>query len=238
MTKENVGIVKNMAITLAFDIYGTLIDTHGVIVELEKHIGDRAIEFSQSWRDKQLEYSFRRGLMQKYEDFSVCTNDAFEFSCSKFQVKINNRDKQTILDAYKTLPAFGDVEEGLEKTREAGYSLYAFSNGTVEAVAGLLAHAGIMDYFRGIVSVDEVKTFKPDPAVYRHFITRTGASAKNTWLVSSNPFDIIGAHACGMKTAWVQRSPKAVFDPWGVEPTITVNSLIGLSDNIVSDDNE
>ncbi|RMF46291.1 MAG: haloacid dehalogenase type II, partial [Deltaproteobacteria bacterium] len=50
--------------TLAFDVYGTLIDTHGVLTALEKLVGDKALAFSNSWRDKQLEYSFRKGLMQ------------------------------------------------------------------------------------------------------------------------------------------------------------------------------
>ncbi|WP_455201983.1 HAD-IA family hydrolase, partial [Kaarinaea lacus] len=78
-----------MTTVLAFDVYGTLIDTHGVIVELEKHLGERAAAFSQTWRDKQLEYSFRRGLMQQYKDFSVCTGDAFEFTCSYYKLALD-----------------------------------------------------------------------------------------------------------------------------------------------------
>ena len=54
-----------MAITLAFDVYGTLIDTHGVVSELNNLVQDKAEAFSHKWREKQLEYSFRRGLMQK-----------------------------------------------------------------------------------------------------------------------------------------------------------------------------
>ena len=223
-----------MAITVAFDVYGTLIDTHGVTVELQRYIGNCAAAFSQTWRDKQLEYSFRRGLMQKYEDFSVCTNDAFEYTCSLYKVKLDETDKDSILNAYKTLPAFDDVVEGLEKTKNSGSRLYAFSNGSGMAVKGLLSNAGILDYFVDVVSVDEVKSFKPDPAVYRHFMSRAGVSSISAWLVSGNPFDIIGAQSCGMNTAWVQRSSDAVFDPWGVEATITVNSLIGLAEAITS----
>ena len=223
-----------MTITLAFDVYGTLIDTQGVVVELEKHIGPRANEFSLLWRDKQLEYSFRRGLMRKYENFSVCTSEAFEFICSRYQVNLNKNDKQRVLDTYKLLPAFADVEKGLQKAKLAGMNLYALSNGSAEAVESLLVNAGIKDFFLDIISVDEVKTFKPDPAVYRHFLSRTGSSADTTWLVSSNPFDIIGAHSCDMNTAWVKRSSDAIFDPWGIEPTITVDSLIELADNIGS----
>ena len=52
-----------MATTLAFDVYGTLINTHGVLSLLDDMIGDNAQAFSNTWREKQLEYSFRRGLM-------------------------------------------------------------------------------------------------------------------------------------------------------------------------------
>ena len=66
--------------TLAFDVYGTLIDTNGVVVTLEKFMGESATNFSQTWRNKQLEYSFRRSLMQNYEPFAVCTNQALDYT--------------------------------------------------------------------------------------------------------------------------------------------------------------
>ena len=50
-----------MTTAIAFDIYGTLINPHGVVDELTRHLGERAPAFSNLWRDKQLEYSFRRG---------------------------------------------------------------------------------------------------------------------------------------------------------------------------------
>ena len=224
-----------MHTTLAFDVYGTLIDTHGVIVELEKHVGNRASEFSQIWREKQLEYSFRRGLMQKYEDFGVCTSSALDYTSSFLKVPLDRQAKRDLLYAYRTLPAFGDVKEGLTQAKECGFRMFAFSNGTADAVEMLLTAAGIRDFFLGVVSVDEVKSFKPNPAVYSHFLKRSGAVGAHAWLVSSNPFDVIGAISSGMRAAWVQRSSEALFDPWGIEPTITVNSLSGLADRITNE---
>jgi 2-haloacid dehalogenase len=222
-----------MTITLAFDVYGTLIDTHGVVVELEKHVGSQASTFSQTWRDKQLEYSFRRGLMRKYEKFSVCIKDAFEYTCSYYQVQLKPEDKDTILNAYKVLPAFEDVQEGLDTARNAGFQLFAFSNGSAEMVENLLTSAGLREYFLDVVSVDEVKSFKPDPVVYQHFLKRAGATADDTWLVSSNPFDVIGAISSGLQAAWVKRASQAAFDPWGITPTITVTSLRDLPQMIL-----
>ena len=80
------------------------------------------------------------------------------------------------------------------------------------------------------MSVHDVQSYKPDPAVYKHFLDRTTAAASDTWLVSGNAFDIIAAHAAGWQTAWVKRDPAAVFDPWDIEPTVTVFDLAGLVD--------
>ena len=217
-----------MATTLAFDVYGTLIDTHGVMAALEPHLGARAAEFSRLWRDKQLEYSFRRGLMGRYEDFARCTAEALDYACASFKAPLDATQRGALLEAYRVLPAFPDVEEGLRRAKELDFRPFAFSNGRAEAVEALLAHAGIRHHFLDVVSVDEVKSFKPDPAVYAHFLRRAGTTAGEAWMISGNPFDVLGALGAGMRAAWVRRSPGTPFDPWGQEPTLTVPSLAGL----------
>ena len=221
-----------MAITLAFDVYGTLINTHGVIVALKKHVGEKAAEFSHTWREKQLEYSFRRGLMQNYENFAICTSNALDYTCSFFKVPISQNYKEELLEAYKVLPAFEDAKAGLARAKKSGFRMFAFSNGTANAVETLLTHAGIRDYFIDVVSVDEMKSYKPNPGVYSHFLRKAGALGSDAWLVSSNPFDVIGAISSGMRAAWVKRSQEAIFDPWGIEPTLTISSLLNLSEQI------
>lgn len=218
-----------MALTLAFDVYGTLIDTSGVATALEKYVGERAAAFAALWREKQLEYSFRRGLMQQYEPFTVCTRNALDYACKSFAIKLSETEKSQLMAAYRTLPAFSEVSDGLQALQAAGYRMYAFSNGHPDDVENLLDHAGIRDHFLGVISVHEVQSFKPDPAVYEHFLRRSGAQANEAWLISSNPFDVIGAMAIGMRAAWVQRSDKALFDPWGIQPTVTVSGLTGLT---------
>src|SRR5450631_1187006 len=182
-----------MAITLAFDVYGTLIDTHGVIIALEKHLGTNAPCFSSTWREKQLEYSFRRGLMQNYENFAVCTRNALDYTCEYLKAPLSQNVREELLDAYKVLPAFDDAEEGLSQAKKSGYRLFAFSNGSADAVETLLKNVGIRDYFIGVVSVDEIKSYRPNPGVYSHLLRRAGALGADAWLISSNPFDVIGA---------------------------------------------
>ena len=221
--------------TIAFDVYGTLIDTHGVVVSLQGMIGDRALPFSKAWREKQLEYSFRRGLMQNYATFAVCTAQALDHTCALFNLVLTEEQKEQLLSIYRILPAFDDVSAGLVAAHDAGFRLFAFSNGSADAIETLLTNAGIRELFLDVISVDEIKSFKPNPGVYCHFLRRAGATGSSSWLVSSNPFDVIGALSAGMKAAWVKRTADALFDPWGIDPTITVQSLTNLAGAINAD---
>ena len=219
---------------LTFDVYGTLIDTHGVVAKLGEIVGDRARDFSAAWRDKQLEYSFRRGLMQNYANFAVCTRDALDHTCARFTVELAPDQKQALLDIYRELPAFDDARDALPELAARGCRLFAFSNGSEEAVETLLAAAGIRDRFLGVVSCDDLRSFKPNPAVYAHFLRQADVSGGEAWLISGNPFDVIGAISAGMRAAWVRRSDESIFDPWGIEPTVTVTRLGELADRIVT----
>jgi len=221
-----------MSITLAFDVYGTLLDIYGANEKLKEFVGDKSLAFSHTWRDKQLEYSFRRALMNKYEVFSVCVSEALDYTCMYYKTPLTKEEKQELLNAYRVLPAFNDVISSIKQFNGVDYRLYAFSNGSVEMVENLLTAADIREYFQDIVSVDGIKSFKPDPAVYQHFISESAAASNKAWLVSSNPFDVIGAISAGMKAAWVNRFENKVFDPWGIEPTLTVKNLNELKDKI------
>jgi len=221
-----------MATTLAFDVYGTLINTHGVLSLLEDMIGDNAQNFSNTWREKQLEYSFRRGLMQNYIPFSLCTKHALDYACLSHKTQLSDDQKQQLLEQYKILPAFDDAKKGLEQLKAQNYRLFAFSNGAADAVNKLLETAGISELFEGVVSADDMKTFKPNPGVYSHFLRETNSTGANTWLISSNPFDITGAISHGMRGAWIKRSEDSIFDPWEIQPNTVATDLVDLKNKL------
>lgn len=214
-----------MTTTFAFDVYGTLIDPLGVSTTLESYIGDKAPAFAQAWRDKQLEYAFRRALMRDYRDFPTCTREALLFTDACFGTNLSADAIDALTVRYLQLPAYPDVAQALAILEARESRVYAFSNGHPDDLKCLLHNAGLDTQLDGTVSVHEVASYKPDPAVYRHFLDRTGSTANDTWLVSGNPFDIIGAHSAGWNTVWVRRNASAVFDPWGVEPTVTISDL-------------
>lgn len=220
---------------LAFDVYGTLIDTQGVTAELERRLNDasNAEEFAKRWREKQLEYSFRHALMGAYVPFSDCTREALVFTSRALQAGLSDNDHDHLMDVYAELPAFPDVVDALDQLRDAGIRCVAFSNGTTEAVTQLLVRAGVESHMDAVISVDDIKRFKPDPAVYSYLRSQLEARPEHTWLISSNAFDVIGATHAGLRSAWVRRHSDAPFDPWGIEPDMTVPDLEALAERII-----
>ncbi len=222
-----------MQLTLAFDVYGTLIDTNGVNDLLKQYIADKAEVFMDLWRSKQLEYSFRRGLMKKYKKFSVCTQSALDYSDAYLNTGLTADEKNCLMQKYRALPPFPDATKSLRKLSTSEYRIFAFSNGFGEEVKNLLKNAGIEKHFEGIISVDDIKTFKPNPDAYAYFLNKSCSKSSESWLISGNPFDVIGAGSVGMNSVWIRRSPKQVFDPWEIEPTVTVSCLTDLYDALI-----
>jgi 2-haloacid dehalogenase len=217
---------------IAFDIYGTAIDPEGMAEHLEKAFGAQAKEATRLWREKQIEFSFRRAVMRKYVNFDVCTAQALTYVGARLGVNLDDDDKRSLLDSYLRLPAFPDVRTAFELLTNAGYALVALTNGTEKSVRTLLQHAGLIQYLETIISADTVQTFKPNPVVYEHLVRSVNRPRENIWLVSSNPWDVIGAKAYGLKAVWLQRDPSRIFDPWEFSPDVTVNSLEKLNDEL------
>ena len=134
------------------------------------------------------------------------------------------------MESYQDLPKFKDVVPGLENIKRQGHRMAAFSNGAEKRVRELLQNAGLMAFFETVVSVDGVRTFKPHPSVYHYLHQRLKVPPDETWLVSANPWDVIGGKSAGIRAAWVRRNKTAVFDPWGIEPDAVVSDLEALAD--------
>jgi 2-haloacid dehalogenase len=217
---------------IGFDVYGTLVDPLGMDAPLREHVGDLAERFAATWRERQIDWTFRRALMGRYVDFDVVTRDAFRITAATLGVDLRTAEAG-LLDVYRRLPAFADAAEGLVRLSEAGHRLVAFSNGVAATLRGLLTHARLMPPLADVVSVDEVKTYKPSPTVYQHLVSRGGLSPDRTWLVSSNAWDVLGARSAGLRAAWVRRSSRAQWDGGGIaEPDLVVATLGELPDRL------
>jgi 2-haloacid dehalogenase len=164
--------------------------------------------------------------MSDFTDFAECTRNALDFTCASLKYNLNPEERNRLMREYRVLPIFDDVYECLESLKAINQArLFAFSNGNVSDVTNLLGHAGILNFFEGIISVEDVKTFKPNPVVYDYFLQKSKSAKADTWLISGNSFDVIGAISAGMNSTWVRRNLEDVFDTWDIQPTRTISSL-------------
>ncbi len=214
---------------LGFDIYGTLVDPLEMDEHLREVVGEGAERFSALWREKQIEYTWRRGLMREYADFGVCTWQALDFAALSFGLELSSDGREGLVEEYQNLRPFPDVLPGLERLRSEGHAMVAFSNGVERTARVLLERGGVLDHLEDVVSVDDLGTFKPDPEAYRYLARWLERPVGETWLVSSNGWDVIGAKSAGLRAAWVRRNPATVFDPWGIEADLVVENLEQLA---------
>lgn len=216
-----------MTLYVAFDVYGTLVDPMGMADLLVPEAGSDASALAALWREKQLEFSFRKGLMKAYEDFGICTRQALRYAMASRGLPLSPEREDALMTAYLTLPAFDDAADALAAL-DGQYPLFAFSNGTYSALEKVLGHNRLLAHLDGLASVDDVKSFKPDPAVYAYARRATGAWDDPLCLVSSNAWDVIGARAAGLKAIWVQRDKNKVLEDWGIRPSAVIHSLADL----------
>jgi 2-haloacid dehalogenase len=201
-------------------------------LQLGKAFGAQAQAAAQLWREKQLEYTFRRALMRKYADFDDCTLQALRYVSASLGARLDEAAERALLESYLHLPPFADVRSGLAKLARAGHRLVALTNGTERSARAVLQNAGISEYLESILSADGIETFKPDPAVYALLSTVAGAPGGPRWLVSGNPFDVIGAKAAGISAAWLRRDAQRIFDPWEFSPDLVIGTLEELCDRL------
>ena len=221
-----------VAEALAFDMYGTLVDPIRIWKQLEHYIPGDAQRIAEIWRQKQLEFTFRLAAMERYEDFEQVTRKALDYALVATGNSLETQQKNILMAQYNDLERFIDVEPGLQRLKEAGYRMVVFSNGSPAMLTGIMNAANLNPYFKGFVSVDEVKAYKPSPIVYRHVAKTLGRPIGEVCLISSNPFDVIGAEAAGMRAAWVNRSG-GLFDTLAPMPQMVVKSLVELANVLV-----
>jgi 2-haloacid dehalogenase len=222
--------VRDRSVTeaLAFDLYGTLVDPIAISADLARALGiSDGGEVARLWRLKQLEYSFRLTVMDRYQDFRHVTERALGFALASAGLSLPSGQLSQLAGRYDQLPPFPDAEPALRSLTDLGYQLAVLSNGTPGMIQNCLASSGLGGYFAQQISADEIRAFKPSPLVYRHAAQRLARPVHQIRLVSSNAFDSAGASAAGMRTAWVNRSG-APFDTIGSPPEITVPSLSHL----------
>lgn len=210
---------------LIFDAYGTLFDVRSVIRLCDELWPGKGERLSQLWRTRQLEYTWQRSLMQRYEDFTHVTEAGLRYACAAFGLSLSDAQRRRLMGAYLHLATFPEVREALATLSRL--QLAILSNGSPAMLDPIVANAGLGGVFRAVISVDELKIYKPAPEVYSLAQTRLGVPKNAIGFVSSNCWDACGAKSYGFITFWINRSGAPV-DELGAAPDHIITSLTEL----------
>ena len=208
---------------IVFDAYGTLLDIHSLDRMLADRFGTKSVGLSNTWRKKQLEYTWLRTLMQQYQNFSDVTMDALEFSCKSNQVQLSQGFKQQLYKQYLRLEAFPEVPRMVEAI-SARVPLGILSNANHEMLQGALHRNKISGFFVHVLSAEDVGMFKPRPEIYQLAGEKFSLRPYEILFVSSNTWDVAGAKSYGFTVAWLNRFD-GVMDELGVKPDFVLNEM-------------
>jgi 2-haloacid dehalogenase len=199
-----------------FDAYGTLYDVQSVRGLANDLCGDKGEIITHLWRLKQLEYTWLRTLMRAYEDFWSVTRAALEFALTSVGIDPAPSLCAALMDRYLHLDLYAEVEEALALLRD--HKLAILSNGSPRMLEALTSSSGIAGRLTEVISVDQVKMYKPEPACYALVEPALRVAKEEVLFISSNGFDVTGAKQYGFHVAWIERT--------GNLP-VTKNSLAG-----------
>jgi 2-haloacid dehalogenase len=200
-----------------FDAYGTLYDVYSVAARCESCFPGKGAQLSLLWRAKQLEYTWQRSLMQRYVPFSTVTREALAYSCEALKLELSVTQMEALMSEYLSLSVYPDVAGTLQRIKGKKAIL---SNGSPDILLPLVENSGLE--LDAVISVDELKIFKPAPQVYELAIQKLGT--KNIGFVSSNCWDAIGAKSYGFEVYWINRGGAPV-DRMGFKPDRILKSL-------------
>jgi 2-haloacid dehalogenase len=194
---------------VVFDAYGTLYDIQSVAALTDEAFPGYGEMITQIWRIKQLEYTWLRSLMRRYEDFSVITRESLTYTLKLLGLTYDAAIFERIMDKYVHLDLYSDAKPALDAL--AAYKLAILSNGSTEMLTTLVRNTGLDTVLDATISIDSKKIFKPSPDAYSMIESKIGISPADVLFVSSNPWDAIGAKSFGLNVAWIERvTPEAM----------------------------
>ena len=188
---------------VVFDAYGTLYDIQSVAEVTEQAFPGYGEIVTQIWRIKQLEYTWLRSLMRRYEDFSVVTRESLAYTLRCLGLKHDAGAFERIVEKYLHLDLYPDAAATLAAMKDR--KLAILSNGSTDMLTALVRNSGLADVLDATISVDAQKIFKPSPDAYALIEATLGVAPDDVLFVSSNPWDACGAKAFGLKVAWIER---------------------------------
>ena len=211
-----------------FDMFGTLFDVHSCVAACQENFGPEGTDFSARWRQRQLEYSWLRAWMKRYVPFWQLTRDALDVTLQEFDRAADLELRERLLDAYLRIEPYPDSEPALTALGEQGVRATVLTNGSRDMTESALASSGLGDRIEEVMCADDVRTFKPDPAMYAMAPKALGVEPHEIVFISAHPWDLAGATLARFQTLWVNRTEETQPELLGFGPHLAIASLAEL----------
>src|SRR6185437_6202589 len=213
-----------------FDAYGTLFNVHAAIARFRAQAGPEADRMSETWRVKQLEYSWTLTLAGRYADFWTLTERALDYSLTRFP-SVDKALRPQLLEAYFRLDAFPDARAALRALKAKGHKTGILSNGSPNMLKGAVDAANVGADLDAVLSVDALKMFQPRPEVYGLVTDRFKCKPDEVTFVSSNRWDVMASVSVGFRGLWINRGkmPDEYFDFPPQRELADLNELLSLA---------
>jgi len=189
-----------------FDAFGTLFDTAAAGPLHRAILGEATGPVVARWRQKQLEYTWLRSLMEAHADFTRVTEDALRHALRASEVEAREDEIAALMAAYHELPCFPEVPEALAELQASGAQLAVLSNGDPALLERLLAHNGLANNFAAVLSAEEAGIYKPHRRVYQLVEEQLAVPPGETAFFTANAWDAAGAAYFGFRVTWLTRA--------------------------------
>jgi len=198
---------------IVFDILGTMVDEPaGVERAVRSHVPDLSQRAVREVADNWLAYTAEQQQevlagRRPYADSRVLDLEAAGIAASG--AGLDADAARSMATAALRLDPWPDSASGLGRIA-AHVAVVGLSNASRSALVHLNAHSGLRWHL--VLSAQDAQTYKPDPDVYRLAVMATGCAPERLLMVAAHAWDLRGAQAIGMRTAYVARP---VGDPPG-----------------------
>jgi len=222
---------------LTFDAFGTILDLKGSLLPFiseflkKKQARVTAEKIWEDWRARQRIEQFQDTIMMVgHSGYLETSRRACVYTLALHGISASPEEVKELMGAWQYLSPFPEVLPALGRLKQK-YKLVVLSNGEPEYLAHLVNDRIQFD-FDEVISVNIAGAFKPHPSVYRRAALILGLEVGECMMISANSFDVVGARACGLQAAFVNRN-KLPYDDTPYRPQVVVNNFTELADSLV-----
>lgn len=185
---------------VVFDVIQTLMS----LEPLRARLAEAGLPGSmlERWFDRILRDGMALTLAGDYAPFPVLAADSLRTLAAS---DLADEAAEHVMAGFAELPEQPDAEPAMRMLTAAGVSLVCLSNGPAKSTADFLRRSTLGRYVEQVISVEEVRLWKPARDAYTHALKCLGQPAEDVAFVAVHAWDCHGARRAGLTTGWASR---------------------------------